>query len=342
MSAQATEPGFAADGIPATSKVYEAPGYWEQFWRRFRRDKLAVASVVFIIVMFLLAFVGAPVAQRLVGHGPNDIFRAGVDPVTTLPVGPMSWISTEPYPGAVGDFPDTLYILGGDQIGRDLMLRLLYGAQTSLEVAMLATTFALAVGILMGLLAGYFRGAIDVVISRLTEIVMVFPGLLFIIAVRATLGNTLNNITFGFLAPGVVTLVIVFSLLGWFYPCRLVRGSVLSLREKEFIEAARMTGAGNWRIMRSHLMPHLAAPVIVLFSISVAGYIIGEAGLSFLGLGIEPPTSSWGVLLSEAPAYYLTQPWYMVWPGLAILLATLAFNLVGDGLRDAFDPRGVR
>ena len=129
---------------------------------------------------------------------------------------------------------------------------------------------------------------------------------------------------------------------GWFYPARIVRAQVLSLREKEFIEAARMVGAGDMRIVRSHLLPHLVAPIIVLSSITVAQFILLEAGLLFLGIGIKQPTASWGSLLSTGPQYYLTQPWLMLWPGVAILLTTLAFNLLGDGLRDAFDPRSGR
>ena len=194
----------------------------------------------------------------------------------------------------------------------------------------------------MGLLAGFFRGWVDTVVSRLTEMVMVFPALLFIIAVRVTAGDTLNAITFGgLLVPGVFTLTLIFAVFGWFYPGRIVRGVVLSLREKEFVEAARMTGAGDWRIMRSHLLPHLVGPVIVYSTLIVAQTIIAEAGLSFLGLGIELPNASWGNLLQGAKDWYIQQPWLMVWPGLAILLTTLAFNLLGDGLRDAFDPRAT-
>ncbi len=238
------------------------------------------------------------------------------------------------------DGSSNLFILGADStIGRDLFLRLLYGAQTSLEVAVFATFFAVFLGVLTGALAGYFRGGVDTVISRLTEMIMAFPALLFIIAISATAGEQLNGITFGFLAPGVFTLVLIFALFGWFYPARIVRGQVLSLREKEFVEAARMTGATDWRIIKSHLIPHLVGPVIVYSTLIVATNIIAEAGLSFLGLGIQEPTSSWGNILSRAPQYYLTQPNLMIWPGLAILLATLAFNLLGDGLRDAFDPR---
>jgi len=139
-----------------------------------------------------------------------------------------------------------------------------------------------------------------------------------------------------------LSVTIVLSVFSWFYPARIIRAQVLSLREKEFIEAARMTGASNSRIMRSHLLPHLVGPIIVYSTLIIATNILGEASLSYLGLGVEPPTASWGALLETASHFYLTQPWLMVWPGLAILLATLAFNLLGDGLRDAFDPRGSR
>jgi len=318
----------------------KARGYWEQVWLRFSRDKVAITGGIFIIFLMLVAFVGAPIAAAALGHSPNQPFPEGLDE-NLLPVGPWTHVSTAPYIGATGTYPDTIFILGGDgQVGRDLFLRLLYGAQTSLEVALLATFFSVGIGVIMGLIAGYYRGAVDTVVSRLTEIVMAFPALLFIIAVAATVGPDLNQITFGgVLAPGVFTLVLVFALFGWFYPARIIRGLVLSLREKEFIEAARMTGAGDGRIMRSHLLPHLVAPIIVYSTLIVANNIIAEAGLSFLGLGIQQPTASWGNLLSEAPTYYTTQPWIMVWPGLSILLTTLAFNLLGDGLRDAFDPR---
>jgi len=340
------EMGVVDVPVVATAAV-KARGYWELVWIRFRRDRLAVASVLFIIFLLLTSFVGGPIAAHFLGHGPNDIFAFGVNQAKFIPVGPWTHISTAPYPGAQcldhcvnGHFKSTLLVLGGDSLlGRDLFLRLLYGAQTSLEVAGLATLGSVGLGVIMGLLAGYFRGWIDTVVSRLIEIVMVFPALLFIVAVRTVAGPSLNKITFGFLAHGVFTIALIFSVFGWFYPARIIRGVVLSLREKEFVEAARMTGASDFRIMRSHLLPHLVAPIIVYSTLIIATNIIGEAGLSFLGLGIEAPTASWGTLLAAAPDFYLTQPWLMVWPGLCILMTTLAFNLLGDGLRDAFDPR---
>ena len=197
----------------------------------------------------------------------------------------------------------------------------------------------MVVGVLMGAIAGYFGGGIDTVVSRITEIVMAFPVLLFIIALASTVGDRLNHVTFGFLQPGVFTLTVVIGVFGWYYPARIIRAVVLSLREKEFVEAARMLGASDARIIRSHLLPHLVAPIIVYSTLIVAQNVLLEAGLSFLGIGIPLDVPSWGNLLSTAPDYYLAQPWLMIWPGLAVLVTTLGFNLLGDGMRDAFDPR---
>jgi peptide/nickel transport system permease protein len=311
----------------------EARSYWNQVWRRFRRDKVAIGSGIFIVFLVLVAAVGGPIAATILGHGPSDIFFDGVDQ-DLLPVGPWTYV-TDPNTNS-----ETLFVLGADgTLGRDEFLRLLYGARVSLEVAVLSTLSTTIIGLLLGAIAGFYRGWIDTVISRVIEVTMAFPALLFIIALAATLGERLNNVTFGVFDRGVITLLFVFTLFGWFYPARIVRSQVLSLREKEFVEAARMVGASDWKIVRSHILPHLVAPVIVVSTIAVAGYVLAEAGLSFLGLGIKLPTPSWGNLLSTAPEFYTAQPWLMVWPGLAVLVTTLAFNLLGDGLRDAFDPR---
>ena len=322
-----------------------ARGYWEQVWIRFRRDKVAIGSGIFIVFLFFTAFAGAPLAAWLLGHGPNDQYvGAGTNPNTFLPYGPFHWVIDQTG-GAVpvgAHLPKTLFVLGSDGfLGRDEFLRILYGAQVSLEIAIGATALGMIIGVLMGAIAGYFGGWIDTIVSRLTEMVMCFPYVLFLIAIASTVGDRLNNVTFGFLQNGVVALVLILGLFSWFYPARIVRAQVLSLREKEFIEAARMVGATDWRIIRSHLMPHLVAPVIVYSTIIIAQNILAEAGLSFLGVGIKAPTASWGASLSDAPDFYTTQPWLMLWPGLAVLLATLAFNLLGDGLRDAFDPRST-
>ena len=291
-------------------EAVRARGYWELVWIRFKRDKIAIVSGVFVVLLVLVAFAGAPIAKRALGHGPNAIF-IGTQAVNAdlQPAGPMTWFD---YTDAnTGKKHHSLLILGAaNTLGQDEFLRLLYGAQVSLEVAGLSTLGVMLIGILMGSIAGYFRGWIDTIISRITEITMAFPVLLFVIALAATVGPRLDSITFGIFGRGVLTLTFIFCMFGWFYPARIMRAQVLSIREKEYIEAARMIGAGDGRIIRSHVLPHLVAPIIVYSSLIVASYILAEAGLSFLGLGIRPPQSSWG-------------------------------NLLGDGLRDAFDPRAA-
>jgi peptide/nickel transport system permease protein len=327
--------GSLAEGIiEETSGEVRARGYWEQVWRRFRRDRVALASIAFLVFVVLICYPGATIAEKLIGHSPDDPFPDGIDD-GLIPVGPWHEVYN-PFTGQ----QDMLVLGASDTLGRDEFLRLLYGGRVSLQVAVLATIGAMFIGTVLGAAAGYYRGWIDTVVSRLTEITMAFPALLFIIAMASTVGSRLDNITFGgVLGNGVLTLVLVFWVFGWFYPARIMRAKVLSLREKEFVEAALMTGASDWRIIRSHLMPHLAAPIIVYSTLVVASYILAEAALSFLGVGIKLPTASWGNLLSSAPEFYTSQPWLMLWPGLAVVFTTLAFNLLGDGLRDAFDPR---
>jgi len=323
-------------GVELGQIEVKARGYWEQVWRRFKRDKIAIGGGITIILLIIVAFIGAPVAQAILGHGPDDPFYTAMNS-QGQPIGPLSWVDNPLNPGH-----KVFLLLGADStLGRDEFLRLLNGAQVSFEVAILSTIGSISIGVLLGAMAGYFRGWVDTIVSRVTEITMAFPALLFIIALASTVGDKLNNITFGIFAPGVVMLFLIFSVFGWFYPARIIRAVVLSLREKEFVEAARMVGSSDWRIIRSHILPHLIAPIIVYSTLAVAGFILGEAGLSYLGVGIKLPTSSWGNLLQQASDYYTTQPWLMVWPGLAVLITTLSFNLLGDGLRDAFDPRST-
>jgi len=346
------EPTIGPMPTREVADAVRARNYWEGVWLRFRRDRLAVAGGGTIILIFIVAFAGAPIAAAILGHGPNEPFNSpiytdsgqqlptGVD-ADSIPVGPLSTVygrNQETY-----EVQKTFFVLGGDSaLGRDEFLRLLYGAQVSLEVGVGATLLTIVLGVLLGAVAGFYRGWADTVISRAIEVIMAFPYLLFVIAFAGTVGTRLNKVTFGFLGEGVLTLIVVFGFLGWFYSARVFRGVALSLREKEFVEAARMVGASQWRILRSHILPHLVGPLIVLVTFSVAGYILAEAGLSFLGLGIALPTASWGTLLKDALQYKTEQPWLMVWPGLALLLTTLSFNLMGDGLRDAFDPKSSR
>jgi peptide/nickel transport system permease protein len=330
-------PGVAAGigvggGLQTEPDDIRARGYWEQAWRRFRRDRIAVLSGVVIILIVLVAFIGAPIAVHLLGHGPNDINTNAV--INYAPAPPWTHVKD-----ANGN--EQLYILGAsDAIGRDEFLRVLYGARVSLEVAVIATLIGLFVGVVMGTVAGFYGGAADTIVSRLTEIVMAFPLLLFAIAIAATVGPRLDSYTMGGLfVPGIGTLIIIISVFSWYYPARIIRAQVLSLREKEFVEAARMVGGSNFRIMRSHLLPHLVGTIIVYGTLTVATNILFEAALSYLGVGLPPPNASWGSLLSDAVSYYTVDPWLIVWPGLAIFVTTLSFNLLGDGLRDAIDPR---
>jgi peptide/nickel transport system permease protein len=317
----------------------KARGYWEQVWTRFKRDRLAIGGGITIIVLLLGAFIGAPIAKHLLGHGPNDPFFIGGIGANGEPIGPLAHIPDPFHPGH-----KTWLFLGADStLGRDEFLRILYGAQASFEVALLSTFGAVSIGVFLGSIAGFFRGWVDTVVSRVTEITMAFPLLLFIIALAATVGPRLNSVTLGIFGHGVVTLILIFTIFGWYYPARIMRAQVLSIREKEYVEAARMIGASDLRIIRSHVLPHLVAPMLVYSTLIVASYVLFEAGLSFLGLGVDPTTTpSWGNLLADAPRYYTAQPWLMLWPGLAVLLTTLAFNLLGDGLRDAFDPRATQ
>jgi ABC-type dipeptide/oligopeptide/nickel transport system permease subunit len=314
--------------------AFEARSYWASVWKRLKRDKVALAGGGVVVLMVLLAFLGGPIVAHFLGHGPNTLISDGTD-AAFIPVSPMTHVHNP-------DGSTSTLILGAsDTLGRDELLRLLYGARVSFEVAIMATIMGVVVGVLLGSAGGYFGGWVDVLVSRLTEIVMAFPLLLFAIALASTVGQRMNSITLGVFSPGVLSVTLVIGAFSWFYPARIVRGIVLSLREKEFVEAARMVGASDWRIIRSHLLPHLVAPTIVYFTLIVATNVLFEAGLSFLALGIPLTTPSWGNLLSTAPDYFRQQPLLMVWPGVAMMISVLGFNLLGDGLRDAFDPRAT-
>jgi peptide/nickel transport system permease protein len=321
-----------------------ARGYWELVWIRFRRDKIAVASGIVLILLILVAFVGAPVAKHFVGHGPNDIFTdtAAVTEPALLPANPWTHVKYLAPPNYTSYKTDIFVLGAANRLGQDEFLRLLYGAQVSLEVAVFSTIGVMIIGVLLGSIAGYFRGWVDTVISRVTEITMAFPALLFIVALAATVGPRLDAVTLGFLPNGVITLVLIFSIFGWFYPARIMRAQVLSIREKEYIEAARMIGASDFRIIRSHVLPHLIAPIIVYSTLVIPTNILFEAALSFLGVGVQPPQASWGQMLADATQIYDTAWWFMTFPGVALVLTVLAFNLLGDGLQDALNPRRGR
>jgi ABC-type dipeptide/oligopeptide/nickel transport system permease subunit len=293
------------------------------FWRRFRADHVAMASLAFIAVLVLVAFAAPLIVHALNLHPVNHPDTHELD-AFGQPIGPN------------GAHP-----LGVDDLGRDVLARVIYGARISLAVAFIATGLAVIVGVTVGTIAGFFGGWIDTALARVMDIVLAFPILLLAIGLSSacTLGNGCLG---GLIRPGVPTLILVIALASWPYVGRIIRGQVLSLREKEFVEAARSLGASNFRIMRREILPNLVAPVIVYASLVLPTNILTEAALSYLGVGVQPPTASWGQMIAAASPIFNSAWWYMVFPGAALVLTVLAFNLVGDGLQDALDPRGAK
>ena len=223
--------------------------------------------------------------------------------------------------------PSSAHLLGTDQLGRDVLSRMIYGARISLLVGVVVVGLAGSLGTFVGLLAGYGGGWLDEVLMRLTDVFLAFPALILAMAISGALGPSLTNA------------MIAIAVVSWPVYARLVRGQVLSLREREYVEAARSLGASTPRILWQHILPNTLAPLMVQASFDMGGAILAAAGLSFIGFGTQPPTPEWGVMISEGRNYIATQPWLSLFPGLAILFTVAAFNLIGDGLRDAFDPR---
>jgi peptide/nickel transport system permease protein len=308
---------------PISGDGARARSSWELFWSRFRHDKAAVGGVGFIVVLILLALT-APLFARITGHGPNDLFpREMLTADIGLPKGPNS-----------------SFWFGGDKVGRDLFVRVIYGARTSLTVAVVATGIATLIGIVLGILAGYAGGKIDTAISRATEIVLALPVLLFAIGLASVCSPSSGGCIGGRLQPGLGLVIIIIALATWPPIARVVRGQVLSLREREFVEAARSLGARPLRIMFVELLPNLVAPIVVYSTLLIPNNILFEAALSFLGVGVPQTTPSWGRMLADASQGQLfTYAWWMMlFPGAFLLITTLSFNLVGDGFRDALGP----
>jgi peptide/nickel transport system permease protein len=295
------------------------------FWERFRRDKTALASLAFIILLILVAVFAGVIAKHLVGHGPNELFRSDTLDEFGLPKGPSA------------DF-----FFGADQAGRDVFVRILYGARTSLLVALVATGIAVLIGTVLGLIAGYIRGFTDTAISRSIDVILAMPLFLFAIGIVAACGTSKEGCLGGLIEPGRSLVIFVIALFSWPYIARIIRGNTLSISQKEFVEAARSLGASNLRIMFREVLPNLVAPIIVYTTLLIPSNILFEAALSFLGLGVPPDTPSWGQMLSDASSVFDVAWWLMLFPGLFLVATTLAFNLLGDGLRDALDPRTGR
>ncbi len=290
----------------AISEAVETPiaarprSLWRDAWTRLLRNRAAIFGG--IIVLLIIA--GGLAAPFITPYDPiKQNLRASLQP------------------------PSPTHLLGTDVHGRDIFSRILYGAAISLRIGFLGALLGGAIGVVLGLVSGFYGGAVDMIIMRLVDIQLAFPGLLLAIAIIAVIGPGLENVI---IAVGIFS-VPTFT--------RVVRGSVLSVKQQDFVTAARTVGAPNHRIMRLHLFPNILAPVLVLLTMRIATAILTAASLSFLGLGAQPPTPEWGAMLSDGRDYLVLAPHVATFPGLAILLAVLGFNLLGDGLRDALDPR---
>lgn len=296
---------------------------WQLFWRRLRSDRVALAALAVIVLLVLVALL-APLVVKLAGvPGPTERDDSAVD-TFGLPTGP-----TAEHP------------FGVDNLGRDVLARTVYGARVSLLVGIVGTAIAVLVGVTVGLIAGYYRGWVDTLLSRFVDVVLSFPVLLLGIGIASacSLGEGCLD---GAVSPGLRTVILVVALVSWTSIARIVRGQVLSLREREFVTAARSLGARNRRIVTREILPNLVAPVVIYSSLLLPQTILLEAALSFLGVGVSPPTASWGWMIADAAENFDTQWWYMLFPGAALLVTVLAFNVLGDGLRDALDPRSER
>jgi peptide/nickel transport system permease protein/oligopeptide transport system permease protein len=318
--------GGLPDPTATAGRLAEGRSLWRIAGSRLRRDKVALASAAFIVLVALVA-VFAPLLVALLGDPPSEPHYDLLDPYTTTPLGPLGGISVH-------------HLLGVEPVnGRDVFSRVVYGARISLLVATLATLTSVVIGTTMGLIAGYLGGWLGGLISRLMDLLLAFPLLLFAIAIVAVIPDSAFGLQGSTLRIGVLVFIIGFF--NWPYIGRIVRGQTLSLAERDFVAAARGTGAGPIRIMVHELLPNLVAPILVYSTLLIPTNILFEAALSYLGVGVRPPTASWGDMLSTAAdGLFSVDPMFMIVPGVAIFLTVLAFNLFGDALRDAFDPRG--
>ena len=291
------------------SRAIEGRSTWQLAWTRFKKDRVALVSAGVIVLVVLMA-IFAPVFASLTGHGVNEQFR-------------QTGLNSYGLPRS----PNGTFLLGTDDLGRDILVRIAYGARISLFVGVVATLLTVAIGAVLGLMAGYFGGIVDSIIARLVDLVLSLPFLLFAIS--------LVSVT----QPGLTVVIVVIGVFGWAAVARIIRGQVLSIREKEYIEAARSLGASSWRVMFIDILPNVMTQLIVYATLLIPITIVLEATLSFLGVGIPPPTADWGQMIAESESVYQQAWWFLVFPSAALLITTLSFNLLGDGIRDALDPR---
>jgi peptide/nickel transport system permease protein len=311
-----------AVALPVAAVSRKSPS--RLFWERFRQDKAALAGGIVIILLILIAIFGGPVAESLTGHPQNTSYDQMTD-AFGVPKGPNSQ-----------------FWFGADAAGRDLFVRTMYGARTSLFVGIVASGFAVLIGTVVGLTAGFFGGIADTLLSRAADVLLAVPQILIAVGIVAACSTTKDGCLGGLVQPGITVVIAVITIFSWSYIARIVRGYTLSLREKEFVESARAAGASNTRILRSEILPNLIGPLIVYSTLLIPTNILFEAALSYLGLGVPADQASWGSILSDASQLYDVAWWLMLFPGGFLIITTLAFNLLGDGLRDAFDVRSER
>jgi ABC-type dipeptide/oligopeptide/nickel transport system permease subunit len=311
------------DQIIAGKSEVAARSPLQLFWRRFRKDKVALAALTFIVLLILVA-IFAPLIRKIFDTpAPNVGNTAALDDFG-LPSGPSSD-----------------HFFGVDALGRDIFSRVLDGARVSLLVAFVGTGLSVMIGVSMGMISGFYRGWVDTGIARLIDVLLAFPVLLLGLGL-ASACSTKDGCLGGALEPGLKVVVTIIVISNWPYVARIIRGQVLSLREKEFVEASKSLGASNKRIIFREILPNLVAPIIVYTTLFIPANILLEASLSFLGVGVQPPQASWGEMLSDASTIFASAWWYMFFPGMALLLTVLAFNLVGDGMQDALNPKSSR
>jgi peptide/nickel transport system permease protein len=299
------------------------------FWIRFREDKAALVALVVIGILVAIAIIGGPLAAHYTGHPQNHVYTSATNDFG-VPLGPRF------------HSPDGPAIFGWDPAGRDLFVRTMYGARISLIVGLAATGIAVFVGLVVGLIAGYFGGWTDTILSRLSDVMLAVPVFIIAIGIVVACGASINGCLGGIIQPGISVVIFVIALFSWPYVGRIVRGFTLSLREREFVEASRSLGASDFRIIRKEILPNLVGPIVVYSTLLIPANILFEAALSYLGLGVPVDQASWGSLLGDAALYYNVAWWLMVFPGLFLVITTLSFNLLGDGLRDALDVRADR
>ena len=314
------EPTTLVTAVSTSEPEFVGRTPWQLFSERFCEDRVALVALGFIGVEIAIAL-AAPLIVQAVAHPPNAQYPTALDPQFGTPTG-----------------PSRTFLFGVDSVGEDVFSRVLYGARVSLEVALVATAIAVAAGVAFGMLAGYYRGPVDTLISRLIDVTLAFPVLLLALGIASacSLGSGCLG---GLIKPGLPTVIAAIVVINWTYIGRIIRGQVLSLREKEFVESARATGAGDGTILFREILPNLVAPIVVYTTLVIPQNILLEAALSYLGVGINPPQASWGQMIADATPVFSTAWWYFAFPGAALLLTVLAFNLVGDGVRDALDPR---